>query len=567
MDRDTRRRFEAWRADASAPQNQVVDDLFSGECDRAGFIQRATMFGLSVPVMSAALLAAGEAPAAFAKETRGKAGGRIRVGLTPIPKGNLEPWTYQETAALQMGGIAGEFLNRNRPNLTLQPELAVSWKPNSTGSVWTYKLRQGVKFANGQPMTADDVVATYHRLLTDPTSQAASAFSGVLSDAGVSKVDDYTVRFKLDTPTASFPYLTSSSTYQAIILPKNYAGPFESKPQTTGAFNLVSYTPGVGAKYDRNPNWWGGSAPLDGVDVTLGEQTALNNALTGGQLDLLNGIVYFDSRSLFTNKNIQIFSARGATHREIPMRVDQAGSPLKDPRVRRAIALTLNRPQIVKTLFNGKADLGNDSPFAPVYPSTAVVPQRHQDIRLAKQLIAAAGYVEGLQDEARHLLDGRAAQPRADRPAGREIDRRHPRRQDPHQHAVLRGHPDHDAMAERADDDHRLGPSRRSERAAQRGAHQQGDPQQGGRHVERGALQEQEVRRARQGLRRDARAGRPEEDRQGHRAAPARRDARDLPLLLQLVQRGFAEGQGLRRRPARRDLPEQDVAVLSDSAR
>jgi peptide/nickel transport system substrate-binding protein len=397
MDRETRRRFNAWRSEAPAPQNAVVDDLFAGECDRAGFIQRATMFGLSVPVISAALLAAGEAPVAFAKETRGKAGGRIRVGLTPIPKGNLDPWTYQETAALQMGGIAGEFLNRNRPNLTLQPELAVSWKPNATGSVWTYKLRQGVKFANGKPMTADDVVATYHRLLTDPTSQAASAFSGVLSDAGVKKIDDYTVQFKLDTPTASFPYLTSSTTYQAIILPKDYQGPFESTPQTTGAFNLVSYTPGVSAKYDRNPNWWGGSAPLDGVDVTLGEQTALNNALTSGQLDLLNGIVYFDSRSLFTNKNIQIFSARGATHREIPMRVDQAGSPLKDPRVRRAIALTLNRPQIVKTLFNGKADLGNDSPFAPVYPSTAVVPQRHQDIRLAKELIAAAGYSKGFK--------------------------------------------------------------------------------------------------------------------------------------------------------------------------
>ena len=93
-------------------------------------------------------------------------------------------------------------------------------------------------------MTADDVIATYHRLLTDPTSQAGSAFSGVLSDAGVTKVDDFTITFKLDTPTASFPYLTSNTTYQAIILPKDYAGPFEKTPQTTGAFNLVAYTPG-----------------------------------------------------------------------------------------------------------------------------------------------------------------------------------------------------------------------------------------------------------------------------------------------------------------------------------
>jgi peptide/nickel transport system substrate-binding protein len=393
MDRETRRRLEAWRAEAPDPHNAVVDDLFAGECDRAGFIKRATMFGLSVPAMSAALVAAGEAPMAFAKTTRGKAGGRLRIGLTPIPKGTLEPWTYQETAALQLGGISGEFLNRTQQNLTVTPELAVSWKPNADGSEWTYKIRQGVKFANGKPMNADDVLATYARLLTDPTSQAGSAFSGVLSPAGVSKVDDFTVSFKLDTPTTSFPYLTSSTTYQAIILPKDYAGPFEKTPQTTGAFNLVAYTPGVSARYDRNPNWWGGSAPLDGVDVTLGEDTAIINALIGGQLDLLNGIVFANSRALFNNSNVKIFSAKGATHRQIPMRVDTG--VLKDKRVRQAIALTLNRPQIIKTLFNNLADLGNESPFAPVYPSTVKVPQRHKDLAKAKQLIAAAGLKPG----------------------------------------------------------------------------------------------------------------------------------------------------------------------------
>ena len=395
MDRETRRRFEAWRGEtASDPQNAVVDDLLSGEVDRAGFIRRATMFGLSVPAISAALVAAGEAPAAFAKETRGKAGGRLRLGITPIPKGTLEPWTYQETGALQLGGVAGEFLIRNKNNLTLVPELAVSWKPDATGKSWTYKLRQGVKFANGKPMTADDVIATYKTLLTSPDSQAASAFSGVLDFTGVSKVDDYTIKFDLATPTGNFPYLTSSTTYQAIILPKDYAGPFEKTPQTTGAFNLVAYTPGVSARYERNPNWWGGAAPLDGIDATLGDGTAIINAVLGGQLDLTQGVIYGGgSRALFNNPNVQLFKARGATHREVPMNVNDG--VLKDKRVRQAIALTLNRPQIVKNLFNNLADVGNDSPFAPVYPSTAKVPQRHQDIKKAKQLIDAAGLSKG----------------------------------------------------------------------------------------------------------------------------------------------------------------------------
>jgi peptide/nickel transport system substrate-binding protein len=394
MDRETRRRFEGWRAEAPDPHNVVVDDLFAGECDRAGFIQRATMFGLSASAISGALLAAGEAPVAFAKETRGKAGGRLRVGLKPVPAGTLEPWTYQETVALQLGGISGEFLNRNRPNLTLAPELAVSWKPNATGSEWTYKLRQGVKFANGKPMNADDVIATYKRLISDPTSQATSAFGGVLSEAGLTKVDDFTITFKLDRPVGNFPYLTSSTTYQSIILPKDYAGPFEKTPQTTGAFNLVAYTPGVSAKYDRNPNWWGGSAPLDGIDCTIGDSTAITNALLGGQVDLMQGAVYFQARALFNNPNIQLWKHQGATHREIPLRNDVG--VLKDKRVRQAIALTLDRPRIIKQFFNGLSDLGNDSPFAPVYPSTnKSVPQRHKDIAKAKQLIAAAGLSKG----------------------------------------------------------------------------------------------------------------------------------------------------------------------------
>ena len=119
-------------------------------------------------------------------------------------------------------------------------------------------------------MTAADVVATYKRL-TDPKGGGAalSAFKGVLQPSGVKAVGDYTVVFTLDAPTASFPYLTSNTTYQAIILPANYKdGTFTTTPQTTGAFNLTSYTPGVGAKFDRNPSWWGGKAPLDGVDVT-----------------------------------------------------------------------------------------------------------------------------------------------------------------------------------------------------------------------------------------------------------------------------------------------------------
>jgi peptide/nickel transport system substrate-binding protein len=397
VDRETKRRLEEFRSNEAGPiENTLIDELMDGELDRRDFIRRGAMFGLSVSAMSAALAALGEAPVAFAGTGAAAAGGRIRVGIIPPPTKGLDPHTYADQGGLETGGIAGEFLTRATQSLTLLPELATSWSPNKNASVWTFKLRSGVKFQSGQTMSADDVVATYKRLL-GPDSAALSAFKGVLSPAGVKKVDDLTIQFALDTPTASFPYLTSSTTYQAIILPANYQlGTFEKTPQTTGAFKLSSYTPGVGARYDRFPGWWAGRPPLDGVDVTYySDDAAASAALLGGQVDLLGQIQFATGRPLFNNGNVQVFRARGATHRQVPMRVD-LHNPLHDWRVRQAIALTLDRPAIVKTLFNGLADVGNDSPFAPVYPSTNTsVPQRKQNIKLAKQLMAAAGYPHG----------------------------------------------------------------------------------------------------------------------------------------------------------------------------
>jgi peptide/nickel transport system substrate-binding protein len=400
MDSEEMGKLDEYRFSQAGPmENDLVDELAAGEMDRGEFIRRATVLGLSVGVIGSAL-AAYSTPLAFAAPAAAKAGGRLRLGITPPPEGALDPHLYVNTGQQCTGSVAGEFLVHATRSLALLPELALSWKPNANATVWTYKLRPGVKFQNGQSFGADDVVATYDRL-TDPNSgsQALSAYKGVLSPGGTKKVDNLTVEFHLDGPNASFPYLTSSTTYQAILLPANYKiGTFEKTPQTTGAFQLVSYTPGVGAKYDRNPGWWGGTAALDGVDATYySEDAAIVAALLGDQIDLINQINVVTGRALLNNPKVQIFPARGASHRQVCMRVD-AKNQLKDPRVRQAIALTLDRPALVKTLFAGLSDLGNDSPFAPAQRATdRSVPQRHKDIAQAKRLMAQAGFPRGFK--------------------------------------------------------------------------------------------------------------------------------------------------------------------------
>src|SRR5207244_1003485 len=183
MDRETRRKLEDHRRNEAGPvENTVIDELLDGEMDRSEFVKRGTIFGLSASMIGAALVDAGEAPVALAKPSARRRGGRIRIGCIPPPAHGLDPHTYADTGSLVTGDLAGEFLVRTSPKLTVIPELATSWKPNANASVWTYSLRKGVKFQNGQDMTADDVVATFKRLV-DPKSgsQAISAFKGVLS--------------------------------------------------------------------------------------------------------------------------------------------------------------------------------------------------------------------------------------------------------------------------------------------------------------------------------------------------------------------------------------------------
>jgi len=401
MDRDALRSLDEYRFEAGPPENALFDEFLDGEVDRAGFLRRATVIGVSATAIGAALRTMGMGAPAYGATVAGKAGGRLRLAIIPGPSGDLEPIEFMDHGRLATGSICGEFLTRSRQNLTLGPELAVSWKSNADATQWAFNIRRGVKFANGQALTAADVVATY-KALTDPNgkSQALSAFKGILGPGGIRAVSDYTVVFYLQAPTAGFPYLTSNTTYQAIILPANYqTGTFAKTPQTTGAFNLTSYTPGVGARFDRNPSWWGGKAPLDGVDVTYySDNAAVDAALLGNQIDLISQSLYSSDRPLFNNKSVQIFATKGSPHREIAMLMQTvaAAKPLLDYRNREAVAYAFDRDKAVKQLLGGFGDVGNDSPFAPAFPSSDLtVPQRHQDLALAKKLLAQAGNPRG----------------------------------------------------------------------------------------------------------------------------------------------------------------------------
>ena len=384
--------------------NHIIDEFAAGRLSRRDFIRRGTVVGISVPLLGSILAACGSSgssssPSGGSSSAAGAPGAVIKAGIV-TPTGAINPVTVADQGGLDMLGQTGEYLCLSTQTLTLKPVLATSWTPNSKADVWTFKIRQGVKFHNGQALTADDVVYTY-QLHTNPKGEAnaLSAFGGVLTPAGVKKVDDLTVEFHLSAPNGNFPYLTSSDNYNMIILPKGYdPAKWQSTFIGTGPFKLGSYTPKSGATFTRNESYWGKKAlPSQTVFTFYDTQNPMILGLTGGTIDVVGQFAVAGAQELLTG-SYNIIKLKSSAHRQLSMRNDKA--PFTDPRVRQAIALTLDRPAIVKALFQGFADVGNDSPFAPVYPSTNTsVAQRTKDIAKAKSLLAAAGHGSGFSTQ------------------------------------------------------------------------------------------------------------------------------------------------------------------------
>lgn len=378
-------------------ENHTIDELLAGRLDRRSFLRHGSRIGLSVPMMLGALDLAGLAPVGAAYAQTGKPGGTIRVAQI-MPSGAIEPVSVADQGGLLVLHQCGDFLIFDGPDLRLRPMLATEWKPNADGNVWTFTLRRGVKFHDGREMKADDVVASIDRL-ADPAnaSNALSAFKGVLSKGGAKKVDDYTVQFTLDAPNGNFPYYVSSDNYNAIIVPADYKGDFEKTFVATGPFKLERFTPKVGASFVRNPDYWGGRVLPDRVELSFyNDQQPQVLALLGEQVDVIQQIVVQGSQSLFDNPAAKILRLKSNAHRQIHMKTNVG--PFKDKRVRQALALAIDRQALVRGLFRGMADLGNDSPFAPVFPSTDTsVPQRTKDVAKARELMAAAGVAGGFE--------------------------------------------------------------------------------------------------------------------------------------------------------------------------
>ena len=398
------KRLDRVRRSATPLELDVVEAYANGRITRRQFIQRASVIGLSLPAISMVIAACSPGTASTAPTAAGSVepgaspsastavvtGGTIRCAIQKPVK--VDPVAMEDLGGYGIVAQSFEFLCTQQtigdPG-GLAPGLAESWEPNEDGTVWTFKLRQGVKWQNGATFSADDVVATMERLV----AAGNSGLKGVLEPGGAVATDANTVTFTLAGGNGNFPYLVSIYNAQTVIPPADYVAgtTADARPDGTGAWKLVNYDPQTGATFERNPDWWGGQTPLDGTEFLFFDSTG--PMITAYQGDQVDAIVQFDvltGAALFDDPNFTLIATPAALHRQIWMRCDTGQFAKKE--VRQALAYTFDRQALIDQLFKGRAELGNDHVIWQGYPYfDPSVTQRAQDIEKAKSLLSTAG--------------------------------------------------------------------------------------------------------------------------------------------------------------------------------
>jgi peptide/nickel transport system substrate-binding protein len=367
----------------------VLAGLFLSSCTTA------TPEPTKAPEPTAPAQAATQAPPA---PTSNKYGGILRHAY--YAPGFLDPAFLSSVADDEVGKIWHDFLvfigEDNQPDVTRS--VAESWAVSDDGLAWTFKLRQGVLFHDGKKMTSRDVKFTFDRLRDPEVGAATVDMYKNITD--IQAPDDYTVVIHLSNTNPDF--LKDLGDYHGLIMDADGTD-FATQWNGTGAFMIKSYLPEERLVFQRNPNYWlkdeeGNQLPyLDGMEfIFLGDPAAQIDALRGGQIDYVLYLPPEYVQVLKDDPNTDVVSSRSNTTWLIRMRSDE--EPFSDVRVRQAFRMATDRKAILEGAISGLGVTGRDTPFGPVYGDFYLdLEEPVRDVDSAKQLLAEAGYPNGLE--------------------------------------------------------------------------------------------------------------------------------------------------------------------------
>jgi oligopeptide transport system substrate-binding protein len=304
---------------------------------------------------------------------------------------SLDPIRANEENTASVLGEVVETLVTVDPNGKIQPALAKSWTVD--GAKVTFSLGDA-KFSDGTPVTAKDVKASLERAMDAKLLPLeTSTYLGDVSE--VVATDDHTVTILLKTPSRTI--VSKLSSPQVAIVPARFRNQAITKAEDligSGPYRMTDYRPSQRAVLEPNPNWRGGKAPIARIEVIpITDASSLLNRFRSGDVDLLQ-VASSDVGTIMDAKDLKERATLLPTTKVIYLLIQPAAyPPLKDPRVRRAIAMALDRKKLSEDLVRGEAHaagrilptgLAENKPLLPAYDPDA-----------ARKLLAEAGYPGG----------------------------------------------------------------------------------------------------------------------------------------------------------------------------
>ena len=340
-------------------------------------------------IFAVALLALGFYAGAASAQTT------LRIGLAEDPD-ILDPTLARTFVGRIVFASLCDKLVDIDPNLGIVPQLATAWQWVGDNRGLILKLRQGVKFHDGEPMDAAAVKFSIERHLNLPGSNRKAEISAVES---VEIIDDHTVKLVLDKPFA--PLLAQLSDRAGMIVSPKAAqaagDEFGEHPVCAGPFKFTKRVAQDRIVLDRFPDYWNKDAiHFDRiVFLPITDQTVRLSNVQSGQLDLIERLAATDLDTARKDNRLKVASITSLAYNGITVNLnngDRAKNPLgQDKRIREALELSIDRAALNQVVFNGEFAPGNQwvAPSSPWYVKDMPIPPR--DVAKAKSLLAAAG--------------------------------------------------------------------------------------------------------------------------------------------------------------------------------
>lgn len=332
---------------------------------------------------------------------------------------SLDPAVKDSGPEMQMASHLYDPLVDYDADLSKKPGLAESWKVLDDGVTWEFKLRQGVKFSNGNDFNADDVVFSFERILNDPTLEMGVYLMRLQE---VKKVDDYTVQLVTKIP---YPVFAGSLVHIMMLDKETCEGlsseEISANPVGTGRYRLVEHVKESYIKLVRNDEYWGELPDAETVEFrVIANAATRTTALINGEVDFISNIPVMDVDRLKDASNVQVITNPSLSCNYMGFDLlNEHGSagtddpnPLLNVKVRQAIYHAIDIQAIVDTVMNGYATVANSYMSSICVGYNADAERPAYDPELAKQLLAEAGYPDGfyLRIDARSDSDVNADQ-------------------------------------------------------------------------------------------------------------------------------------------------------------